>query len=165
MLVNNAAVAYPTKVDAIVEDEWRETLDVNLSAPFFSLQAAIPVMKSQSFGRVINVSSTAGRSVSTLAGAHYTASKAGLIGLTRGAAKELGRFGITVNAVCPGLFDTDLAHANATDERLAELQRNFPVPRLGQPDEVAALICFVASERAGYINGAALDINGGTFML
>jgi len=165
VLVNNAAVAYPTKVDAIVEDEWRETLDVNLSAPFFSLQAAIPVMKSQSFGRVINVSSTAGRSVSTLAGAHYTASKAGLIGLTRGAAKELGRFGITVNAVCPGLFDTDLAHANATDERLAELQRNFPVPRLGQPDEVAALICFVASERAGYINGAALDINGGTFML
>jgi len=165
VLVNNAAVAYPTKVDAIVEDEWRETLDVNLSAPFFSLQAAIPVMKSQSFGRVINVSSTAGRSVSTLAGAHYTASKAGLIGLTRGAAKELGRFGITVNAVWPGLFDTDLAHANATDERLAELQRNFPVPRLGQPDEVAALICFVASERAGYINGAALDINGGTFML
>src|SRR6185503_10112031 len=110
VLVNNAAVAYATKVDAIGEDEWRETLDVNLSAPFFSLQAAIPMMKSQGYGRVINVSSTAGRSVSTLAGAHYTASKAGLIGLTRGAAKELGAYGITVNAVCPGIIDTELVH-------------------------------------------------------
>jgi 3-oxoacyl-[acyl-carrier protein] reductase len=122
-------------------------------------------MSAQQFGRIINVSSTAGRSVSTLAGAHYTASKAGLIGLTRHAARELGPFGITVNAICPGLFDTELARANATDERLEALRRNLPVQRLGRPGEVAALICFVASEMAGYINGAALDINGGSLML
>jgi 3-oxoacyl-[acyl-carrier protein] reductase len=165
VLVNNAAIAYSTAVADIPEEEWRETVDVNLSAAFFCLQAAVPVMSSQKFGRIINVSSTAGRSMSTLAGAHYTASKAGLIGLTRHAARELGPLGITVNAICPGLFDTELARANATDERLEALRRNFPVQRLGRPEEVAALICFVASEMAGYINGAALDINGGSLML
>ena len=165
ILVNNAAVAYSTKIPEIVDREWRETLDVNLTAAFFCLQSAVPAMTAQKYGRIINVSSTAGRSVSTLAGAHYTASKAGLIGLTRHAARELGPLGITVNAICPGLFDTDLARANATDERLEALRRNFPVQRLGRPEEVAALICFVASEMAGYINGAALDINGGSLML
>ncbi len=165
VLVNNAAVAYATRIPDIAEDEWRETLDVNLTAAFLCLQAAIPPMTAQKFGRIVNVSSTAGRSVSTLAGAHYTASKAGLIGLTRHAARELGPAGITVNAICPGLFDTELARANATDERIEALRRNFPVQRLGRPEEVAALICFVASEMAGYINGAALDINGGSLML
>jgi 3-oxoacyl-[acyl-carrier protein] reductase len=165
VLVNNAAVAYSTKIPEIADREWRETLDVNLTAAFFCLQSAIPAMTAQKFGRIINVSSTAGRSVSTLAGAHYTASKAGLIGLTRHAARELGPLGITVNAICPGLFDTELARANATDERIEALRNNFPVRRLGRPEEVAALICFVASEMAGYINGAALDINGGSLML
>ena len=165
VLVNNAAIAYSTRIPEIAEREWRETLDVNLTAPFFCLQAAIAPMTEQKFGRIINVSSTAGRSVSTLAGAHYTASKAGLIGLTRHAARELGPLGITVNAICPGLFDTELSRANATDERLETLRRNFPVQRLGRPEEVAALICFVASDMAGYINGAALDINGGSLML
>ena len=165
VLVNNAAVAYSTRIADIAEREWRETLEVNLTAAFFCLQAAIAPMTEQKFGRVINVSSTAGRSVSTLAGGHYTASKAGLIGLTRHAARELGPLGITVNAICPGLFDTDLARANATDERLEALRKNFPVRRLGRPEEVAALICFVASDDAGYINGAALDINGGSLML
>jgi 3-oxoacyl-[acyl-carrier protein] reductase len=165
VLVNNAAIAYSTRIPEIAEGEWRETLDVNLTAAFFCLQAAVAPMTEQRFGRIINVSSTAGRSVSTLAGAHYTASKAGLIGLTRHAARELGPLGITVNAICPGLFDTDLARANATDERLEALRNSFPVRRLGRPEEVAALICFVASEMAGYINGAALDINGGSLML
>ena len=122
-------------------------------------------MKNQSYGRIINVSSLAGRSVSTLGGAHYTASKAGLLGLTRAAAKELGRYGLTVNAVCPGLFDTELTRATATPERLRTLMQNFPVPRLGDPEEVADLICFLASSAAGYINGASIDINGGALMI
>ena len=165
VLVNNAAVAFATKIDAIPEDEWRETLDVNLTAPFHTIQAAIPAMKAQGNGRIINVSSTAGRAVSTLAGAHYTASKAGLLGLTRAAAKELGPFGITVNAVCPGLFDTELARGNATEERLETLRKNFPVQRLGRPEELAELICYLASEHAGYINGASIDINGGSLFM
>jgi 3-oxoacyl-[acyl-carrier protein] reductase len=165
VLVNNAAVAHGTRIDAIPEDEWRETLEVNLTAAFLCLQAAIPVMKKQQYGRVVNVSSTAGRAVSTLAGAHYTASKAGLLGLTRAAAKELGPSGITVNAVCPGIFDTELARGAASDERLQVLAQNFPMQRLGRPAELGELICFLASEDAGYITGASIDINGGSLFM
>jgi NAD(P)-dependent dehydrogenase (short-subunit alcohol dehydrogenase family) len=103
--------------------------------------------------------------VSTLGGAHYTTSKTGLLGLTRAAAKELGRFGITVNAVCPGMIDTELTRESATDERLEKLASGFPVPRLGTAIEVADLICFAASEQAAYITGASLDINGGDLMM
>jgi NAD(P)-dependent dehydrogenase (short-subunit alcohol dehydrogenase family) len=129
------------------------------------MQAVVPAMKAQGFGRVINLSSTAGKSVSTLGGAHYTASKAGLLGLTRAAAKELGPFGITVNAVCPGLIDTELTREHATPEELAAHARSFPIPRLGTAAEVADLICFLASDQAGYITGASLDINGGDLMI
>ena len=103
--------------------------------------------------------------VSTLGGAHYTASKAGLLGLTRATAKELGKFGITVNAICPGMIDTELTREHASDDLLERLATNYPVPRLGSAFEVADLICFAASESAGYITGASLDINGGDLMM
>jgi 3-oxoacyl-[acyl-carrier protein] reductase len=165
ILVNNAAIASATRIEQLSEDEWRATIDTNLTAAFLCIQAVVPAMKSQSQGRIINVSSLAGRSVSTLGGAHYTASKAGMLGLTRAAAKELGAYGITVNAVCPGLFDTELTHANATQERLEAVSQNFPIARLGKPEEVSDLICFLASESAGYITGASFDINGGSLMI
>ncbi|HMH42237.1 MAG TPA: SDR family NAD(P)-dependent oxidoreductase [Pyrinomonadaceae bacterium] len=165
ILVNNAAIASATRIEQLSEDEWRATIDTNLTAAFFCIQAVVPAMKSQRHGRIINVSSLAGRSVSTLGGAHYTASKAGMLGLTRAAAKELGAHGITVNAVCPGLFDTELTHANATQERLEAVSQNFPIARLGKPEEVSELICFLASESAGYITGASFDINGGSLMI
>jgi len=165
VLVNNAAIASGTRFEQLTEEEWRATLDTNLTAAFFCIQSVVPVMKRQGYGRIINVSSLAGRSVSTLGGAHYTASKAGMLGLTRAAAKELGVYGITVNAVCPGLFDTELTHANATQERLEAVSQNFPITRLGKPEEVADLICFLASESAGYITGASFDINGGSLMI
>ncbi|HEY0347113.1 MAG TPA: SDR family NAD(P)-dependent oxidoreductase [Pyrinomonadaceae bacterium] len=165
ILVNNAAIASATRIEQLSEDEWRATIDTNLTAAFLCIQAVVPAMKSQSHGRIINVSSLAGRSVSTLGGAHYTASKAGMLGLTRAAAKELGAHGITVNAVCPGLFDTELTHANATQERLDAVSQNFPIARLGKPEEVSDLICFLASESAGYITGASFDINGGSLMI
>jgi 3-oxoacyl-[acyl-carrier protein] reductase len=122
-------------------------------------------MKRQHYGRIVNVSSTAGRMVSTLGGAHYTASKTGLLGLTRAAAKELGGFGVTVNAVCPGMIDTELTRESASAEELERLAAGYPVPRLGTALEVADLICFIASEQAGYITGASLDINGGDLMM
>jgi len=165
VLVNNAAIASPTRFEQLTEEEWRATIDTNLTAAFFCIQAVVPVMKSRGYGRIINISSLAGRSVSTLGGAHYTASKAGMLGLTRAAAKELGVHGITVNAVCPGLFDTELTRANATTERLNAVSQNFPIARLGKPEEVADLICFLASESAGYITGASFDINGGSLMI
>lgn len=165
VLVNNAAAAFSTRFEQIGEEEWRRAVDVNLTAAFLCIQAALPAMKANRYGRVVNLSSTAGKSVSTLGGAHYTASKAGLLGLTRAAAKELGPHGITVNAVCPGLIDTELTREHATPEQLALHARSFPVQRLGTAAEVAELICFLASERAGYITGAAIDINGGDLMV
>ncbi len=165
VLVNNAAVAHRTRLHDIPPAEWRVTLEVNLTAPFLLTRAVVPAMRAQHYGRIVNVSSTAGRMVSTLGGAHYTASKAGLLGLTRAAAKELGRFGITVNAVCPGMIDTELTRESATPERLAALAAGYPVPRLGTPREVADVICFAASEAAGYITGATFDINGGDLMM
>ncbi len=165
ILVNNAAVARSTRFAELTADEWRQTLEVNLTAPFLLMQAALPTMKAQGYGRVINMSSSAGRMVSTLGGAHYTASKTGLLGLTRAAAKELGAFGITVNAVCPGMIDTELTHEYASDELLNKLAAGYPIPRLGTAREVSDLICFAASEAAGYITGASFDINGGDLMM
>jgi NAD(P)-dependent dehydrogenase (short-subunit alcohol dehydrogenase family) len=165
ILVNNAALPLTTRFERITAEEWRRALEVNLTAPFLLTQAVVPLMKAQGYGRIVNVSSTAGRMVSTLGGAHYTASKTGLLGLTRAAAKELGRYGITVNAICPGMIDTELTRESAPAERLAELARSFPVPRLGTSLEVADLICFAASEAAGYITGACFDINGGDLMM
>jgi 3-oxoacyl-[acyl-carrier protein] reductase len=165
ILVNNAALPLTTRFEQIGADEWRRALEVNMTAPFLLIQAAVPHMKAQGYGRVVNVSSTAGRMVSTLGGAHYTASKTGLLGLTRAAAKELGRYGITVNAVCPGMIDTELTRESASAERLASLAQGFPVPRLGTAREVADLVCFAASEAAGYITGACFDINGGDLMM
>jgi NAD(P)-dependent dehydrogenase (short-subunit alcohol dehydrogenase family) len=165
ILVNNAAHARSTRFDQLGIDEWRLALETNMTAPFLMIQAALPAMKAQGYGRVINISSSAGRMVSTLGGAHYTASKTGLLGLTRAAAKELGRFGVTVNAICPGMIDTELTRENASDELLAKLAASYPVPRLGTPLEVADLICHLASEAAAYITGASLDINGGDLMM
>lgn len=165
ILVNNAAMARSTRFGELTAEEFRETLEVNLTAPFLLIKAVLPAMKAQHYGRIINISSSAGRMVSTLGGAHYTASKAGLLGLTRAAAKELGQFGITVNAITPGMIDTELTHEHAAPELLERLAAGYPVPRLGTALEVAELICFAASEAAGYITGATLDINGGDLMM
>ena len=165
ILVNNAAHARSARFEELSPEEWRRALEINMTAPFLLTRAALPAMKAQHYGRVVNVSSSAGRMVSTLGGAHYTASKAGLLGLTRSAAKELGRFGITVNAICPGMIDTELTRENASPDLLQRLAASYPVPRLGRPGEVSDLICFVASEAAGYITGASFDINGGDLMM
>lgn len=165
ILVNNAAVARSTRFPDLSAEEFRETVEVNLTAPFLFTKAVLPTMKAQKYGRIVNISSTAGRMVSTLGSAAYTASKTGLLGLTRAAAKELGRFGITINAICPGMIDTELTHENASAELLERLAAGYPVPRLGTAREVADLICFITSPAAGYITGASLDINGGDLMM
>ena len=165
IVVNNAALARSTRFPELTAEEWRAALEVNMTAPFLLTKAVLPAMKAQRYGRIVNISSSAGRTVSTLGGAHYTASKAGLLGLTRASAKELGPYGITVNAVCPGMIDTELTREHATPELLERLAAGYPVPRLGTAREVADLICFAASEEAGYITGASFDINGGDLMM
>jgi NAD(P)-dependent dehydrogenase (short-subunit alcohol dehydrogenase family) len=166
VLVNNAAYATGTRLPDLTEEEWRRGLDVNVTGAFLCLKAALPTMREAGYGRVINIASTAGKTVSTLGGAHYTASKHALLGLTRAAARELGPLGITVNAVCPGLTDTELTHDTAGPERVQQLVGTaVPIRRLGRPEEVADLVAYLASERSGYINGAALDINGGIILV
>ena len=164
ILVNCAGVLRKTRIDEITTAEGELVLDVNLKGTFLWSQAILPAMKEREYGRIVNISSSAGRSVSTLGGAHYTAAKAGVLGFTRALAKEVARFGITSNAVCPGLIDTDMARANCSPERLRAYEESFPIPRLGTPEEVAGLVLFLASD-ATYITGAAIDINGGDLML
>ncbi|HEX2152972.1 MAG TPA: SDR family NAD(P)-dependent oxidoreductase [Acidimicrobiia bacterium] len=165
VLVNNAGVLRPTRIQDIAEEEWDFVVDVNLKGAFLCSQAVIPGMRRGGWGRIVNLSSTAGKNVSTMGGAHYTAAKAGVLGLTRHTAYEVAQDGITVNAVCPGLIDTRMTRSTITMEQSDAYARSFPIPRLGLPEEVADLIAFLATDRAAYITGASLDINGGDLMV
>jgi len=164
ILVNNAGILYPTRIEQITKAEWDRVLEVNLTGTFLCSQMVLKTMKKNRYGRIVNMSSSAGRSVSTLGGAHYTAAKAGVLGLSRALAKEVAPFGITVNAICPGLIDTEMVQAECTPERISAYEASFPIPRLGRPDEVAQLMLFLATDSA-YITGASIDINGGDLMI
>ncbi len=165
ILINNAGILHPTSVAEMTEQEWDRVIEVNLKGTFLCAQAALPAMKTAGWGRIVNFSSTAGKNVSTVGGAHYTASKAGVLGFTRHLANEVAAAGITVNAVCPGLIDTEMVRDTIDDARTQTYADSFPIPRLGHPDEVADLVAFLASDHAAYITGAALDINGGDLMV
>lgn len=165
ILVNNAGVLRPTHVIHIEEEEWDFVVNVNLKGTYLCSRAVLPAMREAGWGRIVNFSSTAGKKYSTIGGAHYSAAKAGILGFTRHLAKEEAANGITVNSVCPGLIDTEMVRSTISPEQAAVYGASFPVPRLGRPDEVAELVAFLASDRAAYITGAALDINGGDLMV
>jgi len=168
VLVNNAGVSPKRNGQSsglleIDQSEWDVVMGVNLYATFRLCKACIPGMQKRKWGRIINISSLAGRTKSIVAGATYMASKAAVLGLTRSIAMEFGPAGITANSVAPGRVDTVMANqgpANLNSEYAAQI----PVRRLGTPDEVAAAITFLASSEAGFINGAVIDVNGGFFM-
>ncbi|WP_406057168.1 SDR family NAD(P)-dependent oxidoreductase [Kribbella sp. NBC_00889] len=165
ILVNAAGIARSTRFADISLDEWQSVLGVSITGTFLMTQACLPGMRAAGWGRIVNFSSTAGKNVSTLGGAHYTTAKAGLLGLTRAVAQELGPLGITVNAVCPGLFETEMARSLAAGRDLDAYLGGLPVPRIGQPSEVGELVAFLASDQAAYITGASVDINGGELMV
>ncbi len=165
ILINNAGVLRPTAVIDIEEAEWDLVVNVNLKGTYLCSRAVLPAMRDAGWGRIVNFSSTAGKNVSTVGGAHYTAAKAGVLGFTRHLAKEAAPYGITVNAVCPGLIDTEMVRATISDEQTSAYAASFPIARLGLPEEVAELVAFLASDRAAYITGASLDINGGDLMI
>jgi len=164
VLVNNAAIVPFTAWDDVDYAEWRRIQRVNLDGVFLMSRGAYEAMKDQGKGRIINMCSN-----SFFAGtpnmAAYVASKGGVLGLTRAMATEVGGYGITVNAVCPGLIDTEMVRTTITDERMDAYANSFPIPRLGNPEEVADLVAFLASDQAAYITGASLDINGGDLMI
>lgn len=164
ILVNAAGVLRPTGLLEMSEQEWDLVVGVNLKGAFLASRAAAAPMVTQGWGRIVHFSSTAGKTVSTLGGSHYTAAKHGVLGLTRALAKELAPHGITVNAVCPGLVDTEMAREAVPAEVLARFAASFPVARLGTAAEVADLVAYLVSDSAGYITGAAIDINGGDFL-
>jgi NAD(P)-dependent dehydrogenase (short-subunit alcohol dehydrogenase family) len=164
-LINAAGILRSTRFLDISEAEWDAVMSVSVKGTFLACQACIPMMRRSAHGRIVIFSSTAGKSVSTLGGAHYTTAKTALLGLTRALAAETAADGITVNAVCPGLFDTDMVRQTIDPVTLDGYARSFPIGRLGQPWEVAALVGYLCSPQAAYITGAALDINGGDLMV
>lgn len=171
VLVNNAGVSRHHGVLEISAGEWDWLLAVNLRGPFLCTRAVLPTMIEQRYGRIVFTASTAGKfGAAPRRGAHYAASKGGVIGLARTVARQYARHGITSNAVAPGYIDTDLARGWETPEETARRRRaegqagHVPLGRLGVPGDVAEVIVFLASEGASYVTGEVLDVNGGQYI-
>lgn len=161
-LVNNAGYVQRVPPEELSLPDWERMIRVSLTAPFLFIQAAIPHMREAGSGRVVNVSSLRALTGSAH-GVHYSAAKAGLLGLTKSFALALAPYRITVNAVCPGFVNTDI-NREQLRARGPEILRQIPLGRVAEPAEVAALIAFLCSEEAGYITGATFSINGGLRM-
>jgi 3-oxoacyl-[acyl-carrier protein] reductase len=165
ILVNNAGITQPVKVlDTSVAD-WDRVVNVNLKGTFICSKAVLPNMINNGYGRIVNLSSvSAKRGGGVFGGAHYSAAKAGVLGFAKALAREVSPYGITVNSVTPGLIATDIRGGLETPEEQKRMSADIPCRRMGTPEEVAASICFLASEEAAYITGEEIDINGGSHM-
>ena len=156
ILINNAAMIRPQKVEDITETDWDEMIDVNLKSAFLVTQAFLPGMRKQQWGRIVNISSVAAQ-VGGLVGPHYAASKAGMLGLAHGYASALVKEGITVNSLCPALIDTEMVRSNPRAK--PEL---IPVGRFGNVDEVASAVLMLVGN--AYMTGQTVNVNGGWYM-
>ncbi|MBW6400182.1 SDR family oxidoreductase [Roseomonas sp. HJA6] len=168
VLVNNAGISPKVNgrkrlVEEIPTEEWQRVMAVNLTGPFLLSRQAIPVLKARRWGRVIMMTSQAAHVPSTITGSYYGASKAGLMGFARNLAAELGPFGITVNSVAPGRIRSDMVSGAAPGMNEAFLAR-IPLGRLGEPEDVAEVVHFLASDAASYLNGTTIDVGGGSYM-
>jgi 3-oxoacyl-[acyl-carrier protein] reductase len=158
VVVNNAGILRDRVVWKLSDEDWQAVLGVHLTGTFNMTRAAVPVMREQNYGRIVNVTSYTGLH-GNVGQANYAAAKAGIIGFTRTTAKELAGFGITVNAISPNA-ETDMV-ASIPPDRLAELQASIPMRRFSDPAEVGPAVGFLASEQAGYITGVVLPVDGG----
>ncbi len=166
ILVNNAGILRTTMpLETISLEEWNLMMTVNVTGVFLCTKAVLPIMKRQRSGKIVNISSSAGRSTSTFGGAHYTTSKAAVLGLTRHTAREVASYNINVNAIAPGSMDTDMIREMSTPEYIAEQERKIPMRRLGTTQDTANLVAFLCSEESSYINGATIDLNGADLLL
>ncbi|MEY4214024.1 MAG: 3-oxoacyl-ACP reductase [Pseudomonadota bacterium] len=162
ILVNNAGITRDGLAMRMKDDDWQAVLDTNLGSVFrMSRLVMRPMMKAR-FGRIINITSVVGSS-GNAGQANYAAAKAGVAGMSRALARELGSRSITVNCVAPGFIDTDMTRALSPDQ-VAVLQQQIPLGRFGDPDDVASAVRFLASREAGYITGVTLHVNGGMYM-
>jgi 3-oxoacyl-[acyl-carrier protein] reductase len=162
VLVNNAGITRDTLAMRMKDDDWNAVIDTNLSSVFRLARAVMRPMMKQRFGRIINITSVVGAS-GNAGQANYAAAKAGVAGMTRALARELGSRNITVNCVAPGFIDTDMTRALSTEQQTALLGQ-IPLGRLGQPQDIAEAVAFLASPAASYITGTELHVNGGMFM-
>jgi 3-oxoacyl-[acyl-carrier protein] reductase len=161
-LVNNAGITRDQLAMRMKDDDWSAVIETNLHAVFRLCRAAMRPMMKQRFGRIVNITSVVG-AMGNAGQANYAAAKAGVAGLTRALARELGSRNITVNCVAPGFITTDMTEA-LTDAQRQALLSQVPLGRLGTPQDVAAAVAFLASPAAGYITGTQLHVNGGMFM-
>ncbi len=162
VLVNNAGITRDTLAMRMKDEDWDAVVDTNLKSVFRACRAAIRPMMKQRFGRIINITSVVGASGNP-GQANYCASKAGVAGMTRSLARELGSRNITVNCVAPGFIATDMTEVLPEAQKDA-LMAQIPLGRLGAPEDIAEAVAFLASSRAGYITGSELHVNGGMFM-
>lgn len=163
ILVNNAGVRLETSIEDITVEEWDMILDINLAGTFFFSQAVVETMRKNKWGRIINMSSYGGQAGPLTSGAHYCASKAGQLALTKSFARALAEDGITVNAITPAAVRTPEMD-NIEPDKLKNMEQSIPVKRFGKSIEVAKMTSYLASEEAGYVTGATFDINGGLLM-
>ena len=162
ILVNNAGIARDQLMLRMKRDDWDQVIATNLTSAFTCVQAVLKPMVKQRAGRIINISSVVGQ-MGNAGQANYAASKAGLIGFTKALAREVASRGITVNAVTPGLIETDMTKA-VTDKAQGEWASQIPLGRVGTTADDAAAVCFLASDEAAYITGHVLAVNGGMYM-
>ena len=162
VLVNNAGITRDTLSMRMKDDDWSAVLDTNLSAVFRLCRAVMRPMMKQRYGRIVNITSVVGAS-GNAGQANYAAAKAGVAGMTRSLARELGSRGITVNCVAPGFIDTDMTKS-LSEAQTSALMAQIPVGRLGQTSDIAHAVAFLASPQASYITGTELHVNGGMFM-
>jgi 3-oxoacyl-[acyl-carrier protein] reductase len=162
VLVNNAGVTRDGLIMRMKDEDWDTVLGVNLSGAFACLREASKIMAKQRSGRIVNITSVVGLS-GNAGQANYAAAKAGLIGLTKAAALELASRGVTVNAVAPGFIETDMT-ASLPEKVREELLGRIPLKRLGQAEDVAAAVSYLASEGAAYVTGQVVSVNGGMYM-
>ena len=162
VLVNNAGITRDTLAMRLKDEDWDAVLDTNLKAVFRMSRAVIRPMMKQRYGRIVSITSVVGASGNP-GQANYAAAKAGVAGMTRALARELGSRGITVNCVAPGFIATDMTAALGEEQQQA-LAAQIPLGRLGQPADIAAAVAYLASPEAGYVTGQELHVNGGMFM-
>ncbi len=162
ILVNNAGITRDNLLMRMKEDEWNDVINTNLTSVFRLSKAVLRGMMKAKQGRIINIASVVG-STGNPGQANYSAAKAGMLGFTKSLAREVGSRGITVNAVAPGFIDTDMTRALPEEQRKA-LIGQIPLARLGDVEDIAATVAFLASSQAGYITGETLHVNGGMYM-
>lgn len=163
ILVNCAGILGTSSIEEMQRDgEWKRVLDIDLTGTFFACQYALPYLKQSRAGRIINIASISGRNGGFESSMSYTAAKGGVISITRGMARHLAPWGITVNAVCPGTTETEMLKGY-TPERIANQARHMLLGRFAKREEIAAAVCYLASDEAAFTTGEIMDVNGGAY--